>query len=212
MEHLRNKQRPDRVATMVAGVDRARLLNREPADQPLRLALADLPDHLRPAQIWPAPALAYFLTGDTWAPVVATLLAAARRSIKLAAYSVSARWPDGPRGQWAPWPKMLAAPARGVTCQAVLANPAKQNRNKAWNNRAAAHLASAGWRVRRFSASRLLHAKTWIIDDAAYIVGSHNISQSAAAANHDASILMIAPQGADRILHWWNSTWAGARA
>jgi len=204
---MRSAERPDGLGVILAAMDSTEFDTRNPASESLRVALETMPDHLRPVSIVQKGTAMYRVSGDTWAPTICELLHASHRTIKVAAYSISTRWPTGVRGLYAVLPAMKAAAASGVRCEALLARTRKAGQVKTWNAYAAVQLTQAGWRVRFVPPSRLLHAKLWIFDTAAYMIGSHNTAQAAAAENTELSCLLLSSSQLAAIDSWWIEQW-----
>lgn len=160
------------------------------ADKALPVTPLDMPSWALPVLVAPPEHDIALLTGDTWAPTVCAALRAARRSILLAQYSISTAWPKHVSAMSNVLGALLEAPPQVPECIAVLAIHKASSASANFNRRAHSALESAGWLVRRPPASKLLHAKLYVIDYEHVILGSHNCSVANSATNTDLSVMM----------------------
>jgi phosphatidylserine/phosphatidylglycerophosphate/cardiolipin synthase-like enzyme len=127
------------------------------------------------------------------------LIAAARVRVTVALY-VARLDDDGPVEQL--MSALSAAARRGVTVRVVL------DRGKDWRTgevdpkhlEVAERLQRGGVRVVLDEAERTTHAKVLVVDDRHVVVGSHNWTRSALAANREWSLLIDDPQIAAQIV------------
>jgi phosphatidylserine/phosphatidylglycerophosphate/cardiolipin synthase-like enzyme len=61
------------------------------------------------------------------------------------------------------------------------------------------------------SSGRTTHAKLVIIDGKAVLVGSHNWTESALSYNHEASVLIISQDIAEKFEEYFESIWSSGR-
>lgn len=151
-----------------------------------------------------AEARILILSGDHWGPWLDLAIRRACRSIHLSVYLVSHHWRPRRKGDLDLLGGLAAAAQRGVTCRAILGNPAPGAGGQHYNRDAARRLHGAGWGLRLFQGPRVLHEKYWLIDRQLCVVGSHNLSRAAAAANWDTSLAIDAPAVADLL---WRQFW-----
>ena len=145
------------------------------------------------------------LSGDDYAPEVIRRIGAARDSIRLAMYAISAAWPARGSREHDVFTALAGAPARGIRCSAVLASHPRGTKTARYNLSAAVKLIEAGWIVRWAPPGRLLHAKFMQFDQEAAIIGSHNISHSAIASNIDLSVVVGLDAAGNPASKWWES-------
>lgn len=119
------------------------------------------------------------------------LINKAERSIDLAAYAVSARWQKLATDKYNVYQALLDAPARGVRCRCVIATHKRTAVTSRFNIYSSRALAEKKWLIRHAPRSKLMHMKMIIVDNLYVVVGSHNISRSAAASNIDLSLCLI---------------------
>lgn len=173
----------------------------------MRVELDELPQQVRPSISYPINGGIYTLTGDSWAPALCALLAAATQSVDVAAYSITTRWSESPNHCGNVVAAMVGAAARGIRCRALVADHKKTAATSHFNRHARTLLSGANWEVRRAQRAHLLHAKLWLIDKSATIVGSHNITRSASDSNIDLSLCVMDEtfnqQMRDLFNNWW---------
>lgn len=169
-----------------------------------------LPEQIRPVIFAPSSHELLLLTGDSWAPVMCTLINSAQRSIYLAAYSVSTRWPKYKTDKFNVYQALLGAPARGVRCRCVLATHKRTAATSRFNTYAALAMAEKKWTVRRAPRGRLLHLKMMIVDDYYVVVGSHNIAHAAASSNIDLSLCLSGAESVRPFLDLFYNLYADA--
>jgi phosphatidylserine/phosphatidylglycerophosphate/cardiolipin synthase-like enzyme len=154
-----------------------------------------------------AQAVCYLISGPDYLRAMAELVSRASRAIDLAIYLAAAPHPRPPAPPPAPWLQLLEAPTRGVRCRALLPATPRPSDRAMWTAAAADRLATAGWTVRRAALSRPLHAKLLIADGAEVILGSHNLTATAAARNNEVSCLIqsapYATHAAALFSAWW---------
>lgn len=126
----------------------------------------------------------------------------ARSTIRIAQYLIAARPLPKISAASDVWSELLAAPARGVLCTAILALHPQSHFMRRYNDKPAAQLEDAGWSVKRHPVSSLLHCKIIIVDDIELYIGSHNISQKAATSNRDFSVHIHSRAAAGNVVQW----------
>jgi phosphatidylserine/phosphatidylglycerophosphate/cardiolipin synthase-like enzyme len=154
------------------------------------------------------PAQAHILTGPDYLRRLLDLLYRAHLSVELCVYLAAPPGRDASRAYLDLWHALTHAPARGVTCRALLhTHPAASVLLRA-HLTAATTLAAAGWRVRFTRPPAVQHAKFWIVDGLHALVGSHNLTESATTRNGEASVYLNAKTVA-RDLRWlFNRAWS----
>ena len=143
------------------------------------------------------------LHGDNWAPVYCDLLESAESSIDVALFSISKNWPKKYRGNFNIVDKLCEQAERGIRCQAALATHKPSSMTERYNWGAAKRLIESGWRVRWVPPGKLLHAKFLSVDKSKVILGSHNISYTAATVNQDLSVLIKCPDDYLQLNEWF---------
>lgn len=169
-----------------------------------------MPEQIRPVILPTSPRELLLLTGDSWAPVMCTLINSAEHSICLAAYSVSTRWPKYKTDKYNVYRALLDAPARGIRCRCVLATHKRTAATSRFNTYAALAMAEKKWVVRRAQRGRLLHMKMIIIDNYYVVVGSHNIAHAAAASNVDLSLCLSGTESVYPFMQLFNELYLNA--
>lgn len=119
-------------------------------------------------------------------------------------------------GRYAPpgfaelWHALTLAPPRGLHCRALLQQHSPRSPLHHAHTAAAFALAAAGWRVRMSHPARTLHAKFWIVDTRHVLIGSHNLTGRALAANVETSIHVDNPDHALNLRTFFSQQWATA--
>lgn len=167
----------------------------------------NMPSWCKPPAV-PAPeGGSYLLTGDDWAPTMCAYIESARESVTLAQYSISTRWDSRPAASGNIWAALLAAPARGLLCRAVLARHKPGGSTPFFNEAAADKMTEEKWMLRRTRPAKLLHAKLCIVDRKAVFIGSHNLTKSAAQSNIDITLLMLGEETGKYFSQWFETLW-----
>ena len=86
--------------------------------------------------------------------------------------------------------KLIEARHRGVRVEVVLEKSGYDDELNEENRKVADHLQRNNIAVRFDSAKKTTHAKLVIIDQRFILLGSHNLTHSALAANHEVSMLI----------------------
>jgi phosphatidylserine/phosphatidylglycerophosphate/cardiolipin synthase-like enzyme len=147
------------------------------------------------------------LTGPGVAAELKAAIDAAVRVIRLSVFIASAHWKGQQPGQIDLLDTLCRATGRGVEGRAVLAQISQKWCRETPNIGAAERLLEAGWFVRLHRGPRLLHEKTLVIDERLCMVGSHNLSVSSIARNHEISLLIDSPELAGQLRAIWWSRW-----
>ncbi len=147
------------------------------------------------------------LTGPGVAADLKQAIDGATRVIRLSVFIASDHWKGQQPGQIDVLEALCQAARRGLECRAVLAQISSKWSRETPNVGAAAALLDAGWYVRMHRGPRLLHEKTLVIDDRRCVVGSHNLSVSSIARNHEVSLLIESPELAAELRALWWSRW-----
>lgn len=145
------------------------------------------------------------LHGDRWAPYVEKSIRDAQDALRISCFLFSPHWRRiGPRGVNI-LQACIDAAQRGLDCRAVLAHVPQRGSNIVPNIKTAEILYDAGWHIRWIGPNVMLHEKIIIIDRLQVIIGSHNLSNAAAAKNLECSIALDDPQIAQETRQlWWN--------
>jgi phosphatidylserine/phosphatidylglycerophosphate/cardiolipin synthase-like enzyme len=143
------------------------------------------------------------LTGSTARHNIGKLVLSATRTINLLTYAISFTPILDTTLQPTVWSLLTAAPRRGIRCTAVIASHAEGSPHQQNNNVAADELQLAGWTVRRYPQRPVMHAKLIIIDEAALIAGSHNLTRAALEHNRELSILTRDPTAVYDAANWF---------
>lgn len=136
------------------------------------------------------------------------MLTTARRSIMTAQFAASPIVTTTPAAYRQLMDAAHAAARRGVVCSMVLAQAGPRNPQSSASLLAASQLIAAGWRVRWAPAGRLMHAKMWVFDASHVVIGSHNLTESAMSANHEASLIATDAASAADAAQWFGLLWA----
>lgn len=129
------------------------------------------------------------LIGKSATPYIHAAISAATRHIDVVTYLAHPATPTSSLAYRHLWACMLKAPARGITCRALIHAATPGSNHAAANQQSAATLTEAGWSVRLVQQSATIHAKIWLIDANLCVVGSHNLTDAAMSTNVEASIL-----------------------
>jgi phosphatidylserine/phosphatidylglycerophosphate/cardiolipin synthase-like enzyme len=207
LENMRRNKQQKRMAIIFSAVVHAKLNPQPAAGKPMLRIIQAMPIQCRPKTAAAGDANIALITRDTWAATLTALINNATTEIITAQFAVSPKWPTKLSTGNNPLLAMMAAPTRGVLCRIILATPKPRPRPSEWNNEAADLLAQAAWKVRRHPHAQMMHAKLWVIDNRYTLIGSHNLSGTAATSNMDASILLDHQQTAiyakAEWLNWW---------
>jgi phosphatidylserine/phosphatidylglycerophosphate/cardiolipin synthase-like enzyme len=136
------------------------------------------------------------LLGRDFSPAVSASVSIAKKSIRVLAYD----WRVYPIGRGSSVEKfnsaILSASARGVDVR-VVAN----------TDRLRSFFASSRVQFRKRPSARILHAKVIIVDDSVAFVGSHNLTKSAFALNHEVSVVFDDPLAVARLISYFSGLW-----
>lgn len=122
---------------------------------------------------------------DEWALRMATDIELASETICISSLSVHPPKPNDQRPIGKLWSAVIAAKKRGVQVEFWLPAPHKSYPATALNGAAAMKLYERGIPTTLIYPSRLLHAKTCVIDRRLCWVGSGNWTAAASAHNHE---------------------------
>jgi phosphatidylserine/phosphatidylglycerophosphate/cardiolipin synthase-like enzyme len=141
-----------------------------------------------------------------WAAPLAADIAAARESVTITALSFQPPRRKHSGALAVLWNAIAAAIANGATVTVVLPAPNRTHPAAAFNAIAATALHALGARSRLINSTRLLHAKTAVIDKRILWIGSGNWTTAATTHNHEAYLRVISPKLADHLLNNWRKT------
>jgi phosphatidylserine/phosphatidylglycerophosphate/cardiolipin synthase-like enzyme len=144
------------------------------------------------------------LTGDAFAPWIASQCALTVESLFVSVYMISPYWRT-PTNTGINLVETLAEVARrGVKCRLIVDQPNVAFKTKPFNVKAGEDLMRAGWRVAVMPDKRTLHEKIWLFDKRLALIGSHNISLASCTSNYDTSVAIRHKELADQVhrLFW----------
>lgn len=101
------------------------------------------------------------------------------------------------------WESWIRAAERGIRVDFLLAAPTKIHPATAQNATTAVRAHAHGIQTKFVAGSRLLHAKTAIIDDLILWVGSGNMTAAAAHYNHECYVRYESSRDAAALLARW---------
>jgi len=138
-----------------------------------------------------------------WAAALTLASAAAKKSIHLSALSLLPPTPNA-TGTWPElWRTWCAAAQRGVTVDLWLPTPCHAHPATRANFRAGEACAKNGIKIHYVNPSKLLHAKTAVVDEQIAWIGSGNFTAAAAHHNHEAYIEVHSAKIAREIISRW---------
>jgi phosphatidylserine/phosphatidylglycerophosphate/cardiolipin synthase-like enzyme len=108
------------------------------------------------------------------------------------------------------WRAIRAAPGRARNARLLLAQPTPRNPQSAESAAAAMDLKTHGWQIKWMAAGAMAHMKLWLFGEELAIIGSHNLTQSAMLANHEASVLTREPTAIGDTAAWLTLAWSRA--
>lgn len=143
---------------------------------------------------------------------ILALLEAATESICLITFVATVQRPSSHLSYAALWRGMTAAAHRGKSCRALLACGSPASTQGVSNRQVSDVLTRAGWQCRASGGGRITHAKVWLIDGKAAVVGSHNLTEAAMLRNIEVSLLVTQPPIVARLVDLFEHEWARAGA
>lgn len=120
-----------------------------------------------------------------WADALSDIVAESRSRLSIT--GLSYLFPN--RAALGPWRQLHSnialAPVRGISVRVMLPAPSSAHPATAQNERTAKQFEQYGVRVQLIAPTKLLHAKTVLVDDKLACVGSGNWTQAATCHNHE---------------------------
>lgn len=148
------------------------------------------------------------LFGSEFLPAVYRLVGSAEKNISVVMFEWS-WYPGQHTGSLQDINRELCQQAkRGVKVRVLLHNEAMGRALHKINRKTAQHLRQAGAEVKFGNTGIPLHAKVWLFDDKAVVVGSHNLSIRAVRTNEECSILLQDETECDRVRQWFEGLWS----
>lgn len=143
--------------------------------------------------------------GEGWALAMSKECAAAERTIHISALSMTPPT-EHKTGHWQElWQAWCAAAKRGVNVHIWLPSPSEIYPATKGNIGAGRAIIEAGMHPHFVQGSRLLHAKTAIIDARTIWIGSGNFTAAAAHFNHEAYLRADCKKIAKQLIERWES-------
>jgi len=102
---------------------------------------------------------------------------------------------------------LLARAASGIKIRVLLNKEGRESHLTAINLSAAGVLRDAGIEVKFARSFPTTHAKLWVFDDDAVIVGSHNLSNRSVTVNNECSILVKSRPTAMEFKRYFDEIW-----
>lgn len=102
---------------------------------------------------------------------------------------------------------LLDAPRRGLQCRMLASNPLSSGSLGLIDRASRLALKETGWQLRQPPPARLLHAKTWLIDDSIIWIGSHNLTAKTMQRNIEASIRTTSQAITATYGAWYKTLW-----
>lgn len=121
---------------------------------------------------------------------LASMIDGAEHSIRLDMYQLSPKTTTAHAMLRTLWHALEAAPARGIRCTAILGASLMAAPGSMSADRAREQLSEAGWLALCDRSARVMHQKSLVIDCTKTLIGSHNWTGAALAANTEASVLI----------------------
>jgi len=102
---------------------------------------------------------------------------------------------------------VMAQAEAGKKVRVLLNKEGRGTHLMAINMKAQRYLGEAGIKVKMGRSFPINHAKLWIIDDDAVILGSHNLSSRSVTVNNEASVLIKSRAVAVEFKRYFNLLW-----
>lgn len=150
------------------------------------------------------------IIGKEIMPELQRLAEAARQSISIFFYSATLPNARAPLAMTRAHAAMKQAPGRGISCRAILATWPETSPQAAESRRFASDLTYSGWACRWAPQAPIMHPKTWIFDETAVIVGSHNSTVAGLSMNRNISIMTTSPNAIMQIAEYFTQEWEKA--
>jgi phosphatidylserine/phosphatidylglycerophosphate/cardiolipin synthase-like enzyme len=143
--------------------------------------------------------------GEGWAATMAAECAGAQKTIHISALSMLPPTPNA-TGDWPDlWRAWCAAAKRGIAVNVWLPAPTPIHQATRQNSTTGGKIILNGMGIHYITGSRLLHAKTAVIDARTVWIGSGNFTAAAAHHNYEAYLRAECPTIAKQIIDRWES-------
>lgn len=150
------------------------------------------------------------LYGAAWAPALLSALEQSAHHIEALLYMATPLKAKNAETIGGIAAAMLAAPARGVACRAILPTWSDNDPLRNINAVFIAAASEAGWKIRRTHKAKLQHAKLYVFDRSSLLIGSHNLTSTAVTQNVELSIMIESKIHAARAAKVFDEVWAQA--